>query len=136
MFQRLLVSVAFVIGGIITLAVLWALRALGHMESGMSAGPIAGSPIVDALIPWFAVSYFVVSAVGILISKKRSAVRFTAVLAHSMLLITFCLLCLEASNGDIAGLFLTIVKLLIPTVIFFSPWLAIWYWILLIRSDQ
>lgn len=127
---RVLAFTAFVIGGIVTLAVFWVLGTLGHMEAGMSAGAVPATPFVDALIPWFAISYFVVSAIGILIARKRDTIRLVAVLAHLMLLVTFCLFCLEASRGTESEFYLNVVKLAVIIAVFFSPWFAIWCWLL------
>ena len=122
--------IAFVIGGIVTLTVFRVLGTLGHMEAGMSAGAVQGAAFTDTLIPWIAVSYFAVSAIGILIARKRNTMRLTAALAHLMLLVTFCLFCLEASRGDEGEFLLNVVKLAVITAVFFSPWIAIWCWLL------
>jgi len=123
MTKRIIASIAFLGGGMVA----WIVFSFAHeiVQSGMlRVGPGPVIPSVDALIPWFACSYFVLSAIGVLVARKRIHIWLAAVFSHLMLLITFCLWCLDAGGFDII------------IIVFYTPWILVWGWILLARNDS
>jgi hypothetical protein len=135
MARRILSCIAFLIGGIITFAVLSVFSALGHMEAGMSAVSIAGTPKRETFILWLACSYFVVSAVGVCVTERKSALRAICLIAHTALFIAFCLLCSEGLGHDVGTFFGGLLTLCIGMTIFFFPWFVIWGLILTKAKD-
>jgi len=126
MIGRIIVAIAFIVGGAVTCFVLAVLKGFAASQAGMSAGPVPASPAVDALIPWLAGSYFVVSAIGILLCQSRTALRVAALVAHSLLLIAFLSICAEGLGGYTERFLTGLLTLSFITVLFFSPWLIIW----------
>jgi hypothetical protein len=99
---------------------------LAHAEAGMSDSPIPGSPLAEALVPWFAILYFAVSMVGILVARKRDSLLIMAVLAHLMLFITLCLLCSEDSEANTGNFIADCFSLGLIIAVYFSPWFVLW----------
>jgi hypothetical protein len=127
MSRRILASIAFLMGGAVTFLIFWILRGLGHMEAGMSDGTVPAPPFAEALIPWFAISYFAVSAVGVLIARMREPLWLAAASAHLVLFVTFCLLCSEALGEENTGnVFINCLRIAFIFLIFFSPWFVLW----------
>lgn len=125
MIWRILASFAFVVGGVLMWFVLAGLRGFATMQAGMSAVSVAGPPSSEALIPWFVCSYFAVSAVGVLVFKRRSGLMSVAAVAHLMALVAFCLLCSEGSQDSRKFIGEALILGLL-TLLVFSPWLCIW----------
>jgi hypothetical protein len=51
--------------------------------------------------------------------------------AHAMVAIAFCALCSEGFGEDGGKLASGVLTLLLITGVFFSPWLAVWAWLLM-----
>lgn len=124
--RRFLASAAFLIGTVMTWYVFRLLHALGAMQSGMSAGPIPGAPTSESLIPWFAYAYFAISAIGVLMAKKRRGLWLIAGLAHLMLLITFCLICSEPRDESFSNFFSEALTVAFSMAIYLTPWNSVW----------
>lgn len=132
---RIIASLWFVVGGIITWFVLTVLRGFASSQAGMSAGAVSGPPSVDALIPWLACLYFVVSAAGVVVCRKREALRVVAAVAHLFLLSAFFALCAEGLGKGSEKFFTGLLLLSVLTAVFCSPWLAVWGFILFRRNE-
>jgi hypothetical protein len=123
---RIIASLAFAAGGVGTWFVMAAVRSFGTSLAAMSASAVSRPPPIDVLLPWLASSYFMVSAIGIVVCRQRQALRVMALLAHLLLLATFLAICSEGI-GQRAEEFIGGVLLLgVITLLFFSPWLIVW----------
>jgi hypothetical protein len=130
MFKRALAACSFLAGGLITWFVIATLKALGASQAGMSAGPVSGSPGSDAAIPWLFCSYFLVSAVSAIATTKKQTLWVLWAFAHALLAIALCVLASEAASDSKEELVPAILTLALITGVFFSPWLALWGWLL------
>ena len=119
MIGRIIKSLAFVAGGVVT----WFVTALIDSIDGSSA-----------LIMWLACSYFVVSAVGVVACLKREALRVVALVAHLLLLAAFLVLCSKGLGNGSEKFFTSLMLLSLVTVVFFSPWFVVWFFILSRRN--
>ena len=106
------------------------------MQAGMSPAATAESSGSELAIPWTVCSYFVLSALGILVIRKRTALRKTAVIAHLLLLIGFCLVVSTIHRQSIGGFLARIVVLGLIGVILCSPWFAVWYALLFFKHTS
>jgi hypothetical protein len=123
---RIVALIAFVAGGVLTWFVIAALRGFGASQAGMSASAVSSPPSIDALIPWLACSYFMVSALGVVVCQRREALKAAALVAHIFLFAAFLAICSEGI-GKGAEKFLTGVLLLgVITLLFFCPWFVVW----------
>jgi hypothetical protein len=134
MSNRIFASIAFLVGGTVSVLVILAVSKFGQDMAGMSAGSVH-RPSVDSLIPWIAGSYFVASAASVLLARKRESLRLAAVLSHLILLVLYLAICSEGSDNGGSKFLSDIVVLAIITLVFFSPWFAVWAWILFKRND-
>jgi hypothetical protein len=132
---RIIASLAFVAGGVVTWFILAALHAFGASQAGLSASAVSGPPSIEALIPWLACSYFLVSAVGVVACRKRESLRVVALLAHLLLLAAFLAVCSEGLGKGSEKFLTGLLLMLVITVVFFSPWLAVWGFLLFRRND-
>ena len=132
---RIIASLAFVVGCVVTWLGLAVLSRFATSQAGMSASAVSGPPSVDALIPWLACLYFFVSAVGVAVCRKREALRVVAVVAHLFLLAAFLALCSEGLGKGSQKFFTGLLLLSVLTAVFFSPWFAVWSFILTRRND-
>ncbi len=136
MTNRILSSLAFVVGGIAAFYVsfvLGALQGFGAAQAGMGAGAGSRASSGDAVLLWPICLYFAVSAVGLAVCRKRDSLEITASLAHVFLLLALLALCvggMGSSGGLLMGLLLPVVVL-----VFLSPWLALWA-VILFRSKK
>jgi hypothetical protein len=132
--MRTFASIGFLLGGVFSVVVLLAASSFGHSMAGMSAGSVS-RPSVDSLIPWIAGAYFAVSAASVLLARKRAGLKFGAILSHLVLLVLFLALCSEGRDDDSGKFWSGILVLGIITLVFFSPWFALWGWILSKQND-
>lgn len=109
-----------------TFFVLAIAKGFGASQAAMSAGPVPAARAAEALIPWLAGSYFVVSAIGILVCRGRGALRVAAVVAHSLLLIMFLSICTGGAGGPSEKFVAGLLTLSLITVLWFSPGFIIW----------
>jgi hypothetical protein len=126
MIGRIIAAMAFLAGGAVTFFVIAVLSGFGASQAAMSAGPVPAKSGAEALIPWLAGSYFVVSAIGILLCRRRGPLRVAALVAHSLLLITFLSICAGAGGSDSEHFWAGFLMLSVTTVLYFSPWFIIW----------
>ena len=106
--------------------VLAVVKGFGASQAAMSAGPVPAAPAAEVLIPWLTGSYFVVSAIGILLCRGRGPLRAAALVAHSLLLITFLSICAGGVGGDTDKFLTGLATLSLITLLYFSPWFIIW----------
>jgi threonine/homoserine/homoserine lactone efflux protein len=132
--MRIFASIAFLFGGAVSVFILLAVSSFGHSQAGMSAVSVS-RPSVDSLIPWIAGAYFVVSAVSALLARNRIALKFGAVLSHLVLLGFYLSICSEVWDDDSGKFWSGVVMLAVITLVFFSPWFALWGWMLAKRND-
>ena len=133
---RILASLAFFGGGVLLWFILGGLHGLAMSQAGMSAGPVAGPPSTDAMIPWFVCSYFAISGIGVPFAKNRGALAVIAALTYLMLLISFFLLCSEASGYESSKFFEGVLVVGLLALFAFSPWHIIWCCLLLMRRHD
>ncbi|HTH46261.1 MAG TPA: hypothetical protein VMB21_01995 [Candidatus Limnocylindria bacterium] len=135
MIGRIIAALAFLAGGIFTWIVLTGLQGFGAAQAGMGDGSGAGRSSGDGLLPYLASLYFIVSAVGVILCRKREDLRATAAVAHTFLVITLLVICSEALGNANANVFTGLLFLLVLSAIFFSPWLLLWAYFLFRRQD-
>ena len=107
------------------------MAAFGKSQAGMSAVPVQGSgtdTFLEAVFLVLLCSYFLVSAVGALVLRKRSPLWIAAGAAHSLLLIAFLVICISGlgqskSFGDFLGGALIVLLLGAVALV---PWLGAW----------
>jgi len=126
MARRILSCITFLIGGIIAFSVLSVFSALGHMQAGISADSVAGTPNRDTVVLWLTCSYFVISAIGVCVTQKNSALIVLCAIAHLFLFFAFCLLLSEAFGESVEKFVGGLLTLSIGATILFSPWFIIW----------
>ncbi len=126
MIGRIVAAIAFIAGGAVTVFLLALLMGFAASQAGMSASAVLSRPAVDAFIPWFAGSCFLVSAIAVIACRSRVSLQLAALIAHSLLLLTFLAICAEGV-GEGGGKFLGgLLTLSFITLLYFSPWFAIW----------
>jgi hypothetical protein len=121
MIVRMVAFMGFVLGGAITWTEFRFVHAYRHMMAGTGVGPVHAVTSAGALIPWFAYACFVLSALSVLVVRKRAHLWWAASLSHVALVVTFCLLCSEARERGLSELLWEAC---------FSPWILLWGWIL------
>ena len=135
MIGRIFAAIAFGIGGAVTWVVIAILNGYGASQAGMSAGAVPAPGAAAALIPWFIASYFVVSALGVLLCRGRLALRVAALVAHSLLLIAFLCICAEGASGPSEKFLPGLLTLSFITLLWFSPGFIIWS-VLLLKEER
>jgi hypothetical protein len=140
MLRRVLVSVAYLIGGFVTLFLLLALRGFAQSQAAMSAASISASGVSDALTMYLIPAYFFVSAVGILISRSRFALCLWATAANGLLLTAYGIAFVATKQNDSGGHKWTgdVVGLALIMFVYFLPWSIGWAILLLgeARNDK
>lgn len=126
MLRRVLSCITFLTGGIIAFFVLSVFAALGHMQAGMSAVSVAGKTNCDAVILRLTCSYFVINAIGVCVTQKKSVLMAVCIISHLVLFIAFCLLCSEGFGGSVGTFVGGLLALSIGMAIFFCPWFITW----------
>ena len=111
------------------------LKGYGASQAGMSAGPVPAPPAAEAVIPWLVGSYFVASAIGILLCRGRTAMRVAAAVAHSLLLIAFLAICAASAGGPSEKFLTGLLTLSLITLVWFSPGFIIWS-VFLLREER
>ena len=135
MVGRIIAAIAFLAGGAVTCVALAILKGFGASQAGMSAGPIPAPGAAGVLIPWLAGSYFVVSAIGVLLCRGREALRVVALIAHSLLLLMFLSICAGCAGGPSEKFLAGFVTLSLITLLWFSPGFIIWSVFLFIEGS-
>jgi len=141
MWFRVLAFSLFIGGGIFTWFVLRLLRALAASQSGMSAVPIPGPLIPDAVIADLFCSYFAASAIGAFIARTKIGLLTAAGLSHLLLLLAFCAIAFSICYSDGSGSandhhFAGILRLAVIVAVFYSPWLCLWVLLLVQAADH
>jgi hypothetical protein len=126
MIGRIIAAMAFLAGAALTCSVLAFLKGFGASQAGMSAGHVPAPSAAQALIPWLAGSYFVVSAFAMLLCRGRRPLRVAALVAYSLLAITLLSLCTGIGEADSEKLFTGLLTLLLIAVLYFLPGHIIW----------
>jgi len=126
MIGRIIAAIAFLVGGAFTWVVLVILKGFGASQAGMSAGPVPALPATEMLIPFLAASYFVTSAIGVLFCRRRETMRVAALVAHSLLLLTFLAICAGDAGGPSDKFLTGLLTLSFITLVYFCPWFIIW----------
>ena len=87
------------------------------------------------MIPWLVFGYFLISGIGIIVCPKEHDLRAVALIAHLLLSIAFLGACSEGLGEGPAEFLRGTLLFGVFTVLCFSPWLAIWYALLFMRSE-
>jgi len=123
---RVIASLAFIAGGIATWFVLKALLAFGASQAEMSASAGSASSSVDAVILGLVGSYFAASAIGVVVCRKKEALRVVALVAHLFLMAGFFAIC-STGIGKGAEKFLTgVLIIVVVALVYFLPWFIVW----------
>jgi hypothetical protein len=109
-------------------------RVDAFQSSSEPPGPVPAPPAADAMVSWFVCGYFLVSAIGIAVTKQLRPLRKFAAVAHLLLLIAVCLLCSEGSGEDSAKFFGGVFLIVILTVFGLIPWHIVWYLLLFMKK--
>ena len=129
--HRRVASALFIAGLIIGII---ALFGLGELDSYLSRfGDGSGSTSNTAgVFNWvFALlicSYFVVSAVGVLLASTRTALVTVAGLAHTLLLAAYLMIGFEGYGGS--TFVIGMLAIAAVALILFLPWLGLWGYIM------
>jgi len=129
---RRIVSALFFLGGLV--GAWFAIRlasAYGKSQAAMSAGPThlsSTGELLEFIVPLLIYGYFLVSAVGILVTKTRQSLTVVAVVSHSLLLLVvggICIAGLEQAQGA-GDLFVGLLMVVLVGFFVLTPWLAVW----------
>ena len=128
-------SLLFFFGLGIAVLALMALGSLDRSFSGLGDGSGGRSNTAGLFNEVFALlicSYFLVSAIAVLIAKTRASLVLIARVSHSLLIIAYLMVFFRGRGGStfVSGMALVAVFALL----FFSPWLALWSYVL--RKSQ
>lgn len=126
MIGRIIASITFVAGGVGAWFVMAILRGFAASQAGMSAVAISGPSLVEVIIPYLVCFYFLVSAIGIVVCRKRESLRGAALFAHLLLLVVFFAMCSEGIGKGSENFMAGVLLLSVITLLFFSPWLIVW----------
>lgn len=134
--SRIVTSCWFLAGGLLTWFALWALRTLVSMEAGMSAGSVAGPLNRETVAMWLLCSYFVVSAVAAILFARKNTLRILGVLAHSLVVIAFCLFVSESTDENTGKTIANAITLAGIMGVYFAPWVCLWFFRLLRETPK
>lgn len=126
MIWRVIASVAFLCGGVLTWGILTILKGFGASQAGMSAGAGHGPPDRDILFILLLCSYFVVSGVAAAFCSRRQALLIAAGLAYSMLLASFLGVCVHIGAGEGDRMLAGVLTFAVIGLAYFTPWTIIW----------
>ena len=126
MIWRLIASIAFLGGGVVTWRVLTVLKGFGASQAAMSAAASHGPPDRDFLFTCLVCSYFVISAFASAFCIRKQALRIAAALAYFMLLATFVGVCVNVATGEVNRMLAGAVSFAAIGLIYFAPWTIIW----------
>jgi hypothetical protein len=129
MTSRNKVSLFFLTGIVVSGATLAILSNAFSYQSGMSAVSVSPDE-TDTLVYLLLFLYFIVSAIGIYVCDTKKTLRLIASISHLALLGLFILIgkvnFQEGSTSGLSDLFVAYFVVLL----FFSPWLGAWVWLL------
>jgi hypothetical protein len=127
MIWRLIASVAFVGGGVLTWVVLAVVKAYGSSQAAMSDGAGHGGPDRDALFMVFFCSYFVISAVAVPFCKQKRTLWAAAALAYSVVFLTFLGVCVHIGADEISRMLAGAATFAVIILIYLAPWTFLWF---------
>lgn len=130
MARRVIASSLFTAGGAVTWFIITVMKAYAFSQAAMSAGPVSGKDASDAAVLWLACAYFLISAVSAAAMTNKKALWILWCLAHTLVIIAFAVLVSEASDWERDKFISAFLTLALIFAVFFSPWLAIWAWVL------
>lgn len=138
MLKRCLIAGAFAIGGTFTLLILLVLRGFAQSQASMSAAPFSASGQSDSAIVYLIPGYFLVSAIGVLVSKGKPALYLWATLAHALLIVAYLVAFISAkrNNPDATKWPDEVIVLAAIMVAYFLPWLIGWGIVLLSEKQD
>ena len=126
MFRRIIASCLFLVGGLLTWFAIEILHELAASQAGMSAGPVSGFLNREKLVMWLLCLYFLSSAFSAVLLNKKADLIGTAILAHLLLIVAFCILCSEDSDEDIGKFFAEALTMAVIMTTYFLPWMILW----------
>ena len=131
MSRNIRASLLFLVGFGIAVLALHGLSALDRELSGLgdgSGGPSNTAGTFNEVFAMLICSYFLVSAIGLLIAKTRAALLLVAVVSHSFVVIAYLMVCCQGQGGSTFDFLILLVSFVF--LIFFAPWVGVWYEIL------
>jgi hypothetical protein len=136
MLRRIIAALAFLHGGALTWLLLALAKGYGASQAGMSAGTHNGPSSNDALVVGLLCSYFVVSAIGVMVCTSKRSLKIAATVAHLIPLVVFfwgsIKTGIESSGDSLRGIF----RLAGIAVFYFMPWVVLWSYLLLTSSPS
>lgn len=119
-------------GGAVTVCLLLICKSLSSWQVGMGDGGPSEETSNDSSTIALIAGHFIVSAVGLSISQYKFHLWIWAVLAHALILIAYFLILIDAKKHDRDGYnwpreMKTLAAIMI---VYFSPWLITWGFIL------
>jgi hypothetical protein len=109
---------------------IFALLGLGALDRGLSGfgdgstGRSNTTGIFNAVFGLLVCSYFVLSAIGVLINNTRASLVKAAVVSHSPLLAAYGMVFFQSMGGSTALSGMALIS--VVALVFFSPWIALW----------
>ena len=124
-------SLLFILGLGIAVLALMGLGALDRSFSGLGDGSGGSSNTAGLFNGVFALlicSYFLVSAIGVLVAKTRPALLSVAGVSHAFVVIAYLMIFFQGRGGS--TFFTGMILVAVVALLFFSPWLALWSYVL------
>ena len=127
MSRNIRASLLFFAGLGIAVLVLYGLNGLDRELSGLGDGSGGKSKTAGTFNEVFAMlicSYFLLSAIGVLIAKSRAALISVAGISHSFVLVSYLMVFSQAQDGSTFAFGMALFAG--AYFILFLPWLAVW----------
>jgi hypothetical protein len=120
MIWRVLASVTFLGGGVLTWFILTVVKGYGSSQAAMSnAGH--GPPDRDGLFMLFFCSYFAISAAAVPFCRQRRTLWAAAALAYSVVFLTFLGVCVHVGADELGRMLAGVVTFAVIILIYFAP---------------
>jgi hypothetical protein len=127
MIKRILISIAFVMGGLFTWVLVTIMAGYAKALAGMSDGTAGGGESESRLyVSYLFYSYFAFSAISVLLCRRRAALANLGIVAHGILVV-FVLLWLSKSPPDNAKSLLSgLIRAVLVGTVYLTPWIFLW----------
>jgi hypothetical protein len=125
------ISLLFFVGlGIAILALIGLDRLDGSLAGwgDGAAGRSAAAGMFSSVFALLVCSYFLVSAIGVLIAKSRAALVLVAGVSHSLLLTAYLMIAFQGRGGSTFFMGMALVGAV--ALVLLSPWLVLWRYVL------
>src|SRR5581483_1267429 len=128
MVKRMSFSVVFAVAGIFTLLILLALHGYGQSQTAMSVGPVSPGGPSDSVSISMICSYFFLSAVAVLFSRRKPTLLIWTAITHFLLVIIYAMFCISLKHENSHG-FVWLGRAAVLAMImafYFLPWIVTW----------